>query len=330
MSIHDMVTYRDPDTPGMAFGRPPTRPGYRRDVPGYPATTHGVAPSAVRASAASTPGGPDAASAEGPFARPDPASADGPFAGADGASADRTFGAGGTDTVAASDGVDPVGPPDGGDQLHRSESEAEVDRPETEVDRPESHVDRPGFEAEVDRPESHVDRSDSEVEVDRPETEVDRPESHVDRPGSEVEVDRPEAEIDEPESEIDEPESEIDPAGPDVVDPVVASTTAEAVDGPDGAAPVQDGREPSLGPDRVADLRRRWGAVQAGFVDDPRRAVEVADDIVAEAVSALQAAIDDRRRAVAAPWRDEPGASTDALLAAFHAYRAVFDRVLSA
>ena len=291
MSIHDMVTYRDPDTPGMAFGRPPTRPGYRRDVPGYPATTHGVAPSAVRASAASTPGGPDAASAEGPFARPDPASADGTFAGADGASADRTFGAGGTDTVAASDGVDPVGPPDGGDLLHRSESEAEVDRPETEVDRPESHVDRPG---------------------------------------SEVEVDRPEAEIDEPESEIDEPESEIDPAGPDVVDPVVASTTAEAVDGPDGAAPVQDEREPSLGPDRVADLRRRWGAVQAGFVDDPRRAVEVADDIVAEAVSALQAAIDDRRRAVAAPWRDEPGASTDALLAAFHAYRAVFDRVLSA
>ena len=291
MSIHDMVTYRDPDTPGMAFGRPPTRPGYRRDVPAYLTTTHGVAPSAVRASAASTPGGPDAASAEGPFARPDPASADGTFPGADGASADRTFGAGGTDTVAASDGVDPVGPPDGGDQLHRSESEAEVDGPETEIVRPET---------EVDMPESQVDRSESEVEVDRPE------------------------------AEIDEPESEIDPAGPDVVDPVVASTTAEAVDGLDGAAPVQDGREPSLGPDRVADLRRRWGAVQAGFVDDPRRAVEVADDIVAEAVSALQAAIDDRRRAVAAPWRDEPGASTDALLAAFHAYRAVFDRVLSA
>lgn len=261
MSIHDMVTYRDPDTPGMAFGRPPTRPGYRRDVVAGPATTRGVVPSAVRTSAASTSGGRDGASADGLFAEAD-----------------------GTNAVAASDGAHPVGPPEGGDLLDRSESESEIDRPGTEADRPEFQVDR----------------SESETGIDRRE------------------------------SEIDEPEPEADAPGPDVAEPVVASTTAEAVDGSDGSAPVLDGREPSLGPDRVADLRRRWGAVQAGFVDDPRRAVEVADDIVAEAVSALQAAIDDRRRAVAAPWRDDAGASTDALLAAFHAYRAVFDRVLSA
>jgi hypothetical protein len=285
MSIHDMVTYRDPDTPGMAFGRPPTRPGYRRDVTAGPAT-RGVAPSAVRASA-----GADAPSADGTFAGAHEASADGTFAGAHG-----------THAVAASDGADPVGPPEGGGLLDRPESETEVHRAETEAGRPAAEVDRPEAETEVDRPES--------------ETAIDPPEA--------------ETAIDPPEAEIDEPETGIDPAGPDVVDPVVASTTAEAVDGPDGVAPVQDGREPALGPDRVADLRRRWGAVQAGFVDDPRRAVEVADDIVAEAVSALQAAIDDRRRAVAAPWRDDAGASTDALLAAFHAYRAVFDRVLSA
>ncbi len=87
--------------------------------------------------------------------------------------------------------------------------------------------------------------------------------------------------------------------------------------------------EPVLGSAQIDDLRRRWDTAQAGFVDDPRRAVEVADDMLAEAVAALQAALDGRRRDVAEPWRDDEGASTDALLAAFQQYRATFDRVLS-
>ena len=50
---------------------------------------------------------------------------------------------------------------------------------------------------------------------------------------------------------------------------------------------------------------------------------------MAETVGALHAAIDDRRRELAEPWRDHADASTDALLVAFQSYRSVFERVLS-
>ncbi|HEX5946218.1 MAG TPA: hypothetical protein VFY82_08075 [Acidimicrobiales bacterium] len=114
-----------------------------------------------------------------------------------------------------------------------------------------------------------------------------------------------------------------------VVAPVTASDPDEVDESARRTAAGRPDDGPILSTDQIAGLRRRWGAVQAGFVDDPRRAVEVADDIVAEAVVALQAAIDERRREVAEPWREDADASTDALLVAFHSYRSVFERVLS-
>jgi hypothetical protein len=77
------------------------------------------------------------------------------------------------------------------------------------------------------------------------------------------------------------------------------------------------------------ELRRRWEAVQAGFVDDPRRAVEQADEMVSAAVAALQAHIEQRREDLAETWRDGAQASTDALLVAFQRYRELFEGVLS-
>ena len=134
---------------------------------------------------------------------------------------------------------------------------------------------------------------------------------------------------------VNDAEIEPEPAIPAPSDDGVAApvaTVSNTVDVEESTGTPAAGRPgdgPILSTDQIAGLRRRWGAVQAGFVDDPRRAVEVADDIVAEAVGALQAAIDDRRREVAEPWREDVDASTDALLVAFQSYRSVFERVLS-
>jgi len=96
--------------------------------------------------------------------------------------------------------------------------------------------------------------------------------------------------------------------------------------------------DPEIGPDdgfddgfmgETDELRRRWEAVQAGFVDDPRRTVEQADEMVSAAVAALQAHIEQRREDLAETWRDGAQASTDALLAAFQRYRELFEGVLS-
>jgi hypothetical protein len=92
--------------------------------------------------------------------------------------------------------------------------------------------------------------------------------------------------------------------------------------------------DPEIGPDdgfmgETDELRRRWENVQAGFVDDPRRAVEQADEMVSAAVAALQAHIEQRREDLAETWRDGAQASTDALLAAFQRYRELFEGVLS-
>ncbi len=78
-----------------------------------------------------------------------------------------------------------------------------------------------------------------------------------------------------------------------------------------------------------SELRRRWEAVQASFVDDPRRAVEQADGMVSAAVAALQAHIEQRREDLAETWRGGEQASTDTLLTAFQRYRDLFDGVLS-
>jgi hypothetical protein len=92
--------------------------------------------------------------------------------------------------------------------------------------------------------------------------------------------------------------------------------------------------DPEIGPGdgfmgETDELRRRWEAAQAGFVDDPHRAVEQADEMVSAAVAALQAHIEQRREDLAETWRGGAPASTDALLEAFQRYRELFEDVLS-
>jgi hypothetical protein len=116
---------------------------------------------------------------------------------------------------------------------------------------------------------------------------------------------------------------------------------------------------PLFAPDTTTDFQRRWDAIQAGFVDDPRRAVEQADALVSETMQRLADSFTEERKRLeqqlnlSTPTqqadgytdreghrnvldRDQPAAnaetsrtSTEDLRIALRHYRAFFKRLLS-
>ena len=52
---------------------------------------------------------------------------------------------------------------------------------------------------------------------------------------------------------------------------------------------------PLLSPEEAKDFRARWDAIQVGFVDEPRRAVEQADSLVAGSIKRLAGVFADER-----------------------------------
>lgn len=80
--------------------------------------------------------------------------------------------------------------------------------------------------------------------------------------------------------------------------------------------------------DIVEDLRPRWADIQASFVDEPRRAVQKADALVADAIRRLAEAFADARADLERDWDRGEDVSTEDLRVAFRRYRTFFDRLL--
>ena len=78
----------------------------------------------------------------------------------------------------------------------------------------------------------------------------------------------------------------------------------------------------------VEELRPRWADIQASFVDEPRRAVEKADALVADAIRRLSEAFADARADLERDWDRGGDVSTEDLRVAFRRYRTFFDRLL--
>jgi hypothetical protein len=76
--------------------------------------------------------------------------------------------------------------------------------------------------------------------------------------------------------------------------------------------------------------RKRWETVQTGFVDEPRRAVEQADALVAEVIRELVGSFAEERGRLEAQWSKGNEASTEDLRVALRRYRSFFDRLLIA
>ena len=76
-------------------------------------------------------------------------------------------------------------------------------------------------------------------------------------------------------------------------------------------------------------LRIRWSEVQTGFVDEPRRAVEQADSLVASAMKRLAEVFADERSKLEGQWDRGDNVSTEDLRIALQRYRSFFHRLLS-
>jgi hypothetical protein len=74
--------------------------------------------------------------------------------------------------------------------------------------------------------------------------------------------------------------------------------------------------------------RTRWGAIQTGFVDEPRRAVEEADALVAEVVKRLAEGFAGARQRLETEWERNDQVSTEDLRQSMRRYRSFFDRLL--
>ena len=76
-------------------------------------------------------------------------------------------------------------------------------------------------------------------------------------------------------------------------------------------------------------FRSRWDAIQTGFVDEPRAAVEQADALVAQVVSRVVQVFGEQRTTLESQWDRDGDISTEDLRLALTRYRAFFDRLLS-
>jgi hypothetical protein len=88
------------------------------------------------------------------------------------------------------------------------------------------------------------------------------------------------------------------------------------------------GRERLVPADRADDYGSRWDALKGDFVDEPRRAVRQADELVGELLDELQRLFADQRHTLEQGF-DHEGASTEDLRLALRRYRSFFDRLLS-
>jgi hypothetical protein len=92
-------------------------------------------------------------------------------------------------------------------------------------------------------------------------------------------------------------------------------------------------KEPESGPlfsqEEAGTLRARWDAIQVGFVDEPRRAVEEADSLVAAAMKRLAEQFAEERSKLEGQWDSGGDVSTEDLRVALRRYRSFFGRLLA-
>jgi hypothetical protein len=93
--------------------------------------------------------------------------------------------------------------------------------------------------------------------------------------------------------------------------------------------PTTETNEPLFSGDECQGLRSRWEALQAAFVDEPKRSVEQADALVNETVNSLTHGFSDERQKLEQQWHRGQEVSTEELRLVLRRYRSFFERLLS-
>lgn len=75
-------------------------------------------------------------------------------------------------------------------------------------------------------------------------------------------------------------------------------------------------------------LRDRWSAIQTSFVDEPRRSVEEANDLVADLMNRLVSSFRDEQSRLEEQWSRGEEVTTEDLRMTLQRYRSFFGRVL--
>jgi hypothetical protein len=106
--------------------------------------------------------------------------------------------------------------------------------------------------------------------------------------------------------------------------------------GADGAGPraataaaLAEETGPLFSSSEAKDLRSQWDTIQVGFVDEPRRAVEQADHLVAGTMKRLAEIFAEERGKLESQWDKGENVSTEDLRLALRRYRSFFSRLLA-
>src|ERR1039457_3812215 len=107
---------------------------------------------------------------------------------------------------------------------------------------------------------------------------------------------------------------------------------AAATGTPGGSTPTmakaaQEPNLPLFAQNDAQDFRSRWERIQIGFVDEPRKAVEQADELVDSAIKRLAEVFATERHTLEAEWDKTDDVSTEDLRVALRRYRSFLDRL---
>ena len=86
---------------------------------------------------------------------------------------------------------------------------------------------------------------------------------------------------------------------------------------------------PLLPGEESRQLQSRWDGIQASFVDEPRKAVEEADNLVANAMKRMAEVFANERGRLEGQWDRGDDVSTEDLRLALRRYRTFFARLLA-
>ena len=81
--------------------------------------------------------------------------------------------------------------------------------------------------------------------------------------------------------------------------------------------------------DELQSLRTNWDRIQTAFVDEPRKAVEQADSLVASTMTRLADVFAQERSKLEGQWDRGDSISTEDLRIALQRYRSFFQRLLA-
>jgi hypothetical protein len=80
---------------------------------------------------------------------------------------------------------------------------------------------------------------------------------------------------------------------------------------------------------QIEELRAKWNSIQTNFVDQPHKAVEDADNLVASAIKQIEEVFAAQRSNLEKKWQGGDDLSTEDLRVSLQRYRDFFDHLLS-